>query len=164
LLYSKNEQKYRVSGKELKKREHDEANVLEFVEEKITKNNFKMEIDLTDKGKKSKINLEKKNTKNRRKTSRTEAKMEEKLMMVNIMDILYDISKTFIFHNDWELRHGALIYIRAFSRAFKKNKFTTSIPKTMLTPSELKMICEFVVLTTKKNKDKEEFGKLGKFI
>jgi hypothetical protein len=55
LLYSKNEQKYRVSGKELKKREHDEANVLEFVEEKITKNNFKMEIDLTDKGKKSKI-------------------------------------------------------------------------------------------------------------
>ena len=54
MLYSKNEQKYKASGKELKKREHDEANVLEFVEEKITKNNFKMEIDLTDKNKKSK--------------------------------------------------------------------------------------------------------------
>lgn len=53
LLYSKNEQKYRASGKELKKREHDEANVLEFVEEKITRNNFKMEIDLTEKQKKS---------------------------------------------------------------------------------------------------------------
>ena len=53
LLFSKNEQKYKASGKDLKKREHDELNVLEFVEDTITKNNFKMEIDLTDKNKKS---------------------------------------------------------------------------------------------------------------
>ena len=55
LLFSKNEIKYKASGKELKKREHDEANVLEFVEDKITKNDFKMEIDLTEKGKKSRF-------------------------------------------------------------------------------------------------------------
>jgi hypothetical protein len=82
--------------------------------------------------------------------------------MVNTMDILYDISKTFIFHNDWELRHGALIYIRAFSRAFKKNKFTKSIPKTMMTHSELKLICEFAVLTTKKEIEGSSFGKKRK--
>lgn len=70
------------------------------------------------------------------------------------MDILYDISKTFIFHNDWELRHGALIYIRAFSRAFKKNRFTTSIPRRMLTPTELSVACELVTLVGRGLKDK----------
>lgn len=59
LLFSKNEQKFRASGKELKKREHDEANVLEFVEDKITRNDFQMHIDLSDRAKKSGLTREK---------------------------------------------------------------------------------------------------------
>ena len=56
LLFSKNEQKYKIGRKELKKREKDEDNILEFVEEKITyNNNFKVEIDLTEKNYKSRI-------------------------------------------------------------------------------------------------------------
>jgi hypothetical protein len=84
---------------------------------------------------------------------------EEKQMMVNIMDILYDISKTFIFHNDWELRHGALMYIRAFSRSFKKNKFTRSIPKCYITRSQLKLVCEFSILSIKKDRSEEKYSK-----
>lgn len=57
LLYSKNEQKYKVGKKDLKKRERDEVNVLEIIEEKISKNvNFKLNFDLKDKDNQSKSN------------------------------------------------------------------------------------------------------------
>ena len=50
LLYSKNEQKYRVARKDLKKRARIEDDVLGFVDRQISHNtNFKLELDLTDK-------------------------------------------------------------------------------------------------------------------
>lgn len=55
LLYSKNEQKYRVGKKDSKKRARIEDDVLGFVDQQISHNtDFKLELDLSDRNVRSK--------------------------------------------------------------------------------------------------------------
>lgn len=71
---------------------------------------------------------------------------EEKLKRINILDIIYDMAKTFIFHYDWELRHGGLIYIRAFSRIFKKGFSIDSHYSQPLIEENFKNLYHFLYL------------------
>lgn len=108
--------------------------------------------------------LEKKNLKNSQRLREEEQIEEQKSVMVNIMDLIYDLSKTFIFHNDWELRHGALIYLRAYSRVFKRNFYTSQIPDAPMHVLDLKNICEYFFLNKVQQNNKITTGKIFCFI
>ena len=63
---------------------------------------------------------------------------------MSVLELVYDLSKTFIFHNDWELRHGALIYMRAFSRVFKTSTMVCKLPESKMSESDLRICCQLV--------------------
>ena len=127
-LYSKSEQKLKEKEKSVKKKfAEDEKRFLNRIDEDLLEND---DIDMFQKRNKEEVDF----TEGLKRIKTTEElhhneKQQKKEDLTTIFDCIYELALYLVFHQNWEIRHSALLIFRSIVRKINKIFSVNNLPE-----------------------------------